>query len=155
VRVTWLVVVAGCWTSAPPPRVTPPRAAPTAVARAPFPLRSAWAGTYECTQGTTAVVLTLEAKRDGSLAAIFEFGPTPENPTVPTGSYQLRGTIRAGKEGTFEIALDPYEWIDAPDGYIMVSMSAHSSRKWQRLVGSIQHPSCGGIDVRRTDDGSD
>ena len=114
-------------------------------------MHTKWLGTYTCSQGLTRVTLTLDAKRDGSLAAIFEFGPTRDNPSIPKGSYRLRGTIRAGREGTFEIALDPDEWIAAPDGYIMVSMSATSSRRWQRLVGKIDHPSCGAIDVRRAD----
>ena len=115
-------------------------------------MHSRWEGTYRCSQGETAVMLTLDANKDGSLEAVFEFGPTPENPTVPTGSYKLRGIVRAGKEGSFDIALDPFEWLDQPDGYIMVSMSATSSRKWQRLVGRIDHPSCGEITVRRADE---
>lgn len=97
------------------------------------------------------MTITLDARRDGVLEAVFEFGPTPENPTVPHGAYRQRGTIRAGKLGTFDVALDPFEWIDQPDGYIMVSMSATSSRKWTRLVGRINHPSCGELDVRRAD----
>ena len=105
-----------------------------------------------CTQGQTEVLLTLDAKRDGALTAVFEFGPTAENPSIPHGAYRLRGIIREGKEGTFEILLEPTEWIDAPDGYIMVSLSATSSRQWLRLVGKIDHPSCGAIDVRRADE---
>ena len=121
------------------------------VAREPFPLHSKWEGHYQCSQGVTAMHLELTAQRDGKLTAIFEFGPTPENPTVPTGAYRLQGTIRVGKGGTFEIALAPHEWLVEPDGYIMVSFSATSSRKWRRLVGRIEHPACGELDVRRAD----
>lgn len=95
--------------------------------------------------------LELDAKPDGKLTAVFEFGPTPDNPQTANGAYRLSGTIRAGREGTFEIALDPLEWLTAPDGYIMTSLSATSSRKWGRLVGQINHPGCGELDVRRAD----
>jgi hypothetical protein len=152
VRVAWLVVMAGCWTTDPKPRATPMPDPPPPVVREPFPLHTRWLGTYMCSQGLTQVTLTLDAKRDGSLAAVFEFGPTRDNPTIPTGSYRLRGIIREGREGTFEIVLDPDQWIAEPPGYIMVSMSATSSRRWQRLVGRINHPSCGEIDVRRADE---
>lgn len=148
-RIAWLVLVAGCWTSTEPRQSTSPEAAPAA--REPFPLASKWKGRYRCSQGWTGMYLELSAKPDGKLTAIFEFSPTPENPTAATGAYRMVGTIRAHKEGTFAIALDPLEWIMAPDGYIMVSLEAISSRKWQRLVGSIKNPACGELDVRRAD----
>ena len=145
----WLVLLAACWTSSEPRATTYPDAAPTA--REPFPLASKWKGMYRCSQGPTAMYLELTAKPDGKLTAIFEFSATPENPTIATGAYRMVGTIRAGREGTFVIALDPLEWIMAPDGYIMVSLEATSSRKWQRLVGTIKNPACGELDVRRAD----
>lgn len=146
----WLVLLAGCWTGS---RATPPPADPdeAPAPREPFPLHSKWAGVYRCSQGLTAMYLELTAQPDGKLAAIFEFSATADNPTTATGAYRLAGTIRAGREGTFEITLDPLEWIMAPDGYIMVSLAATSSRKWQRLVGNIKHPACGELDVRRAD----
>ena len=121
------------------------------MSREPFPLTSKWKGRYQCSQGWTAMYLELSARPDGKLTAIFEFSPTPDNPTVATGVYRLAGTIRAGREGTFQISLDPLEWILAPDGYIMVSLEAISSRTWQRLVGTIKNPACGELDVRRAD----
>ncbi|MDQ3335800.1 MAG: hypothetical protein M4D80_11580 [Myxococcota bacterium] len=148
-RFVWLVLLAGCWTSsATKPTASPDEAPPQ---REPFPLHSKWTGVYRCSQGLTAMYLELTAKPDGNVTAIFEFSATAETPTTATGAYRLAGTIRAGREGTFEIKLDPLEWIMAPDGYIMVSLAATSSRKWQRLVGTIKHPACGELDVRRTD----
>ena len=122
-----------------------------AIARDTFPLHSEWLGTYSCTQGESAVALTLDAQRTGKLRATFEFGPTVENPHVPVGAYRLEGTIKPGPEGTFDVALEPVEWISEPDGYIMVPVRARSSRRWSRLVGRMVHGSCGVIDVRRTD----
>jgi hypothetical protein len=148
VRFAWLVLLAGCWTSS---EAVPDRVVVAPAAREPFPLHSKWSGVYRCSQGLSAMYLELTAKPDGKLTAIFEFSATPDNPTTATGAYRLVGTIRAGREGTFEIALDPLEWILAPDGYIMVSLAATSSRKWKRLVGAIKNPACGGLDVRRTD----
>lgn len=150
-RFAWLLLVTACWTAsdAPPPRTAELDDAP--IRREPFPLLSKWRGTYRCSQGASAMYLELVAKPNGKLTAVFSFGPTPDNPLIENGAYRLTGTIRAGREGTFEIALDPLEWIVAPDGYIMTPMSATSSRKWGRLVGRIDHPACGGLDVRRAD----
>ena len=106
---------------------------------------------YRCSQGETGVTLVLDADPSGALRAIFEFGPTEESPHLPAGAYKLLGTIKEGPEGTFEIVLEPAEWIIAPDGYIMVPVQARSSRRWQRLVGRMMHPSCGVLDVRRVD----
>ncbi len=151
-RLVWvLTLTAGCWTGSAAPRPTTPYPEPPPVVRDPYPLHSEWRGTYRCSQGITAMYLVLDARPDGTLAARFDFGPTADNPTIPTGSYRLVGTIAAGRQHTFEIRLDPSEWISAPDGYIMVAMSATSSRRWGRLVGRINHPSCGEVDVRRTD----
>ena len=152
VRAAWLwmaIAMAGaCWKTEEPRRATPfPESRP--VVRDPFPFKSEWRGTYRCTQGETAVTLVLDAQRDGLLRAVFEFGPTPENPHLPAGAYKLQGRIKAAPQGTFHITLEPVEWISAPDGYIMVPVQARSSRRWQRLVGRMMHPSCGAIDVRR------
>ena len=149
-RLAWIALVAGCWTASEPRR-TPAADDEVAAPRDPFPLHSKWRGTYRCSQGVIAMYLELTAKPDGTLNAIFEFSPTPDNPTVATGVYKLAGKITAWREGTFRIELDPLEWIMAPDGYIMVPLAATSSRKWQRLVGAIKHPNCGELDVRRAD----
>jgi hypothetical protein len=153
VRVAWLVLACGCWTapgvSGEPRRTEAVEDRP--IVRESYPRRSKWTGMYRCSQGWSAVVLDLIAQPDGKLDATFTFGPTPENPTIPMGVYRLSGTIRAFKEGAFQIVLVPTKWVDQPTGYIMVPMSATSSRKWQRLVGTIDHPTCGELDVRRAD----
>lgn len=152
-----LVVIAGCWAGAP--RAETPAVDDDddlfAMPRDRFPLHSEWRGEYRCTQGRTAVTLTLDARPSGALRAVFEFGPHPENPDVPAGAYRLAGRIRSGPEGTFDIALQPRAWIRQPVGYIMVPVKARSSRRWLRLVGRMLHPSCGAIDVRRTDERTD
>ena len=151
------MIASGCWTGhaprseAPAHDDAPPDDDLFTTERDAFPLHSEWLGTYSCTQGETAVALTLDAQRDGKLRATFEFGPTVANPHVPVGAYRLAGTIKRGPEGTFDVALDPVEWITAPDGYIMVPVKARSSRRWSRLVGRMMHGSCSVIDVRRTD----
>ena len=144
-------VASACWTEREARPQTPyPVSKP--IVREPFPLRSEWRGVYRCSQGETGVTLVLDADRSGALRAVFEFGPTAENPHLPSGAYKLLGTIQAGPEGTFDIALEPAEWINAPDGYIMVPVQARSSRRWQRMVGRMMNPSCGTLDVRRVDD---
>jgi hypothetical protein len=152
VRVVGLFVLAGCWsgTDAAPAKTPYPDDAPPEK-HEPFPLHSEWRGTYRCSQGLTNVFLKLDAQRDGSLQVIFEFGPTDDNPMIQSGAYELRGTIKESIQHTFDVAVQPFEWIQQPPGYTMTPFSAKSSRRWTRLVGSILHPNCGELDVRRSD----
>jgi hypothetical protein len=150
----WIVaLLAACWRGAPSQRAPAHDDDEVAPAfREPFPLRSRWSGTFRCSQGLTAVVLDLTARPDGALDATFTFGPTPENPLVPAGTYRLSGTIRAFAEGAFKIELRPERWIgQGPDGYVMTPVSGTSSRRWRRIAGKIEHPACGALDVRRSD----
>lgn len=142
--------VAGCWTGGarvPPALEEPPRA----TAREPYPRHSEWEGTYRCSQGESAMRLVLDATAGGKVTAVFVFGPTADAPDTERGAYRLTGTIKLGPEGTFELALVPDAWIDEPDGYTMTPLRARSSRKQRRMVGRIEHPACGTLDVRRTD----
>jgi hypothetical protein len=154
VRLVWVVVLlVACWRGTPSQHAAVAADdAPVRALREPFPLRSRWSGTFRCAQGITAVVLDLTARPDGKVDATFTFGPTPENPLVPGGTYRLSGTIRAFSQGAFKLELRPERWIGrGPDGYVMVPMSGTSSRRWRRMVGKLEHPSCGALDVRRSD----
>jgi hypothetical protein len=146
-----LVLLAACWTGASQRAPAHDDASTTAL-REPFPLRSRWSGTFRCSQGITALVLDLTARPDGKVDATFTFGPTPDNPLVPAGTYRLSGTIRAFAEGAFKIELRPERWIgQGPEGYLMTGLSGTSSRRWHRIAGKIEHPGCGELDVRRSD----
>jgi hypothetical protein len=151
VRWSLAAVLASCWIAPVPPE---PATAPSRVVvatRAPRTMETAWLGHYTCTQGDTSVNLRVAWGADGGASAVFEFGPLPENPTVPAGSYTLRGVVRDDPSGAFEVELVPDRWIERPDGYVMVGVHAVSDVARTRLVGRIDMAGCGALEVSRTD----
>lgn len=94
-----------------------------------------WSGTYNCLQGNTALRLKTLMSSDGTVKALFEFGPTAGNNNVPNGSFLLKGTIRSS-DGYLE--LFPEYWISQPPGYAMVGLSG-------KLAGNTYSGSVTGV----------
>lgn len=94
-------------------------------------------GGYGCNQGLTSLVLTIEDVDGQALTATFEFGPHPDNPDVPTGSYLMEGNYVDG-----EMILHGVEWIDQPQGYVMVDLRLYSELGVDphRIYGIVQAP---------------
>lgn len=109
-----------------------------------------WTGRYICGQGVTALNLTIaKAATPNALTATFRFGPLPENPEVPKGAYQMRGTFDAGSR---HVRLDGVKWIDAPIGYVMVGLDGHVSESGNRITGSVPDMfPCSAFEVWRPD----
>jgi hypothetical protein len=152
-KLALVVALAGCWTNGPdpaPPVMVEPHAPPPAQPRA-----SEWVGTYVCPQGRTAVTLTIEHRctktEHGNCAVdgVFEFGPSPENPRVPHGSYRYAGTVTFAVTGEILLAAQPREWIDQPAGYTSVGFVATSDPGRRTLHGRIVEPQCGEIELHR------
>jgi hypothetical protein len=152
-----LVLLAGCWTNVPPP-TSPPVPGPGPSESRPYaesfrhqrpassgprnsiPRRSVWTGTYICTQGLTAVTLTLELSASGELEGLYEFGPVPSNPTVPEGSFELTGHLMANGRQSFTGELEPGEWIRRPPTYTAIAMTIEANGR--DMVGVIKSPNC-------------
>lgn len=145
------ILLAGCW-AAPPPAAPPPAraAAGSATQVAELPAHTVWIGRYECAQGVTAVQLTLDVEPMGRARAIFDFGALADNPTVPNGSYRLRGTYEA-KDDAVDVWLQPEEWIDRPDNYEMVGLHAGIDASRRGLRGRILNDACSWFDAKRSD----
>lgn len=111
-----------------------------------LPVESVWEGRYLCAQGATALTLTVRPAGPDAVTAIFAFGPTPENPEVPRGSYSMRGLLSAGSH---TVHLVPERWIAQPRGYVMVGMSGTFDVQGGTMQGRIDHPSCGPFQLRR------
>jgi hypothetical protein len=94
--------------------------------------------------------VTINVERDGRARAIFDFGPHADNPTIPKGSYRLRGTAKP-LDDAIDVSLQPDEWIDRPDGYEMVGILGGIDAERRGLRGRILNDSCGWLDVKRTD----
>lgn len=109
-----------------------------------------WTGRYICGQGVTALNLTItKAASPSALTATFRFGPLPENPEVPKGTYQMRGTYDSPSR---HVRLDGVRWIDAPSGYIMVGLDGHVNASGSRITGSVPNMfPCSSFEVWRPD----
>ncbi len=148
-RAVPFLFLAACWsasTPAPPPSLhnaTPPSATD-------LPAHTVWTGRYECAQGVTAVQLTLDIEPDGRARAIFDFGPLADNPTLPNGSFRMRGTARPLDEA-IDVHLSPDEWIDRPDNYEMVALHVGIDKARRGMRGRMLNDSCDWLDAKRMD----
>ncbi len=165
-----MVAVGGCWheprgqiatpaasataaqiaTSSEPRRVAPvhPIVAPLHTrgsGRVAFPSHSVWSGTYTCNQGLTGVTLSIDLD-DIDASAVFEFSAVPSNPSVPTGSSRMKGTITQTAAGA-SVDLVPDGWISQPPGWFLVGVNATSDGV--EMHGTINASTCGAIDLTR------
>lgn len=109
-----------------------------------------WEGTYVCGQGLSSMTLTIDADALGAASIRYDFGPTPSNPTIPkTGAFILTGSLIRAKDGSFTGEFIPREWLEQPDGYLMLPLSL-ASDDGLHLRGTIHHASCSDFQATRT-----
>ena len=91
-------------------------------------LKGTWNGTYIAYQGKTKVRIDIKSvTRDGFISkGTFNFSAVPTNPSVPSGSYTLKGGY---DKQTGEIVFAGSEWLVHPSGYIFIEIHA-----WVDLV---------------------
>jgi hypothetical protein len=125
------------------------RAEHTEVVATPAPAaHSLWRGRYECAQGATALTLTLDLTPGGAATAVFDFGPLPENPSVPTGRYVMRGTLAPSPPGA-TLTLSPDRWISRPADYVMVGLRMRIDEAMTTMSGRVDGPSCSVVSLVR------
>lgn len=115
----------------------------------PSPVAGSWRGKYVCTQGVTALNMSITDKPGGRLEASFSFGPLPSNPQVPRGAYLMDGSYDAK---TGRITLQPRRWTREPDGYVMVGMDGRLSDLGLYISGAIDGPGCDSFELVRSED---
>lgn len=98
-----------------------------------------WRGAYVCAQGNTALALTIEPRKDGTLAALFHFEAAPDNPEVPTGCFEMNGRH---DPATGRLAFSPVRWLRRPPFYVMVGLEGRVSGGGQRIEGRVLGPGC-------------
>ena len=91
-------------------------------------LKGTWNGTYVAYQGKTKVKIIIRSvTRDGFISSgTFNFSAVPTNPSVPSGSYTLKGGY---DRQTGEVVFAGNEWLVHPSGYIFIEIHA-----WVDLV---------------------
>lgn len=109
-------------------------------------LRGTWRGAYQCAQGNTALALSIEPRKDGSLGALFHFEAATDNPGVPTGCFEMQGRF---DPATGAVALRPLRWVLRPADYLMVGLAGRLSGRGERLEGQVQGPGCTAFLVER------
>lgn len=114
-----------------------------------IPPFSVWIGSYTCPQGPTSMRLTIEARSSGQAVATFEFGPHPDNRSLPRGEYRLTGTVRLLARGHLSMKLVPDRWITQPEGWTMTGLTAMSDLEQEALDGKIDSEACGELSARR------
>jgi hypothetical protein len=106
-----------------------------------------WTGKYICTQGVTALRLTIAQGQGQAITATFNFGPLPENPEVPKGAYRMEG---AYDPATRHMKLSGVKWIDAPPDYVMVGLDGRMTQSGDAIVGDVPDLfGCTDFEVRR------
>jgi clan AA aspartic protease (TIGR02281 family) len=110
-------------------------------------IASQYDGHYSCAQGMTSLTIQLLKPEIGSQAsAIFKFGPSPANPSVPFGAFLLRGTVNPNG-GRLE--LQPLSWLSQPPGYVMVGLSGISSDRGRSFEGMVYGVGCTAFSINR------
>ena len=105
-------------------------------------LAGGWTGTYTCLQGVTALDLSVQERKGGTLAAQFHFHADPTNPGVPEGCYNMRGTYDAASR---RLSLAATSWVRRPRGYVTVDMEGTRDRAGSLLAGRILSEGCTGF----------
>ncbi len=97
-----------------------------------------YTGTYIHTQGLTALDFTVEkTSRNGEWHAVFSFYAHPDNPGVPSGSYQMIGkVVERFNDGTVKVAFTGTEWISRPDNYYFVDFTGVFSADGKALTST-------------------
>jgi hypothetical protein len=106
-----------------------------------------WTGKYICGQGITALRLHISRGRGQAITAIFDFGPLPENPELPTGAYRMAGTYDPASR---HMKLSGVNWIQAPPDYVMVGLDGRMTASGDTISGFVPDLfGCTDFEVRR------
>lgn len=113
----------------------------------PLTVAGEWTGRYICGQGITRLDLSIEQGKANQITATFRFGPLPENPDVPTGSYRMEGTYDPILR---HVQLEGVKWIQYPQNYIMVGLDGRMEPDGGRIRGIVPRMfNCSEFDVKR------
>jgi hypothetical protein len=98
-----------------------------------------WRGTYLCGQGVTGARLTVQREAGSAIEARFDFFAVPMNPGVPSGAFELQGTVDVARHS---IRLVPTRWIHQPLGYAWAGITGVYDPVTGALDGRIMSDAC-------------
>ncbi len=109
------------------------------------PMDGVWVGEYACAQGKTALALTIQEAPNGA-RVLFQFSGTPQNPTIPMGSFEMMAAADPFSGG---LVFKPVRWVQQPTGYTMVGLKGKLYDQ-NTLMGDVTGaPGCTTFIVRR------
>ena len=105
----------------------------------PADWQGVWRGHYVCTQGVTALTLTIKRDEENRLTASFAFHAHPGNPNIPSGEFGM-----TGKPGPTprHLALHARSWIKQPASYVTVGLDGDYDPATGYFRGTVDGPGC-------------
>lgn len=102
-------------------------------------LSGTWEGTYTCSQGLTNLKLVIDAQNLDDIDAVFIFSAHPSNPNVPSGSFKMVGTYKSFNSPDISgvLNLQGDSWINRPNGYLTVDLSANVDTQAKSISGNV------------------
>ncbi len=102
-------------------------------------------GSYVCSGVATALRLDLQARPDGSITGVFEFGGyrIPGDDGYSIGSFVLKGTWSGA-----HYVLKADHWIKQPQGYTMIDLEGDLTSLG--TAGKVLYSSCDSYAVKRS-----
>lgn len=107
-------------------------------------LNGTWEGTYICRQGLTSLKLVITAKSSNDIDAVFNFFAHPSNPSVPSGSFRMKGsyTVSNSQNTPALLNLKGTSWIKQPPGWITVDLRGNVFVSDGKIIGDVTTPGC-------------
>jgi hypothetical protein len=106
-----------------------------------------WEGLYVCPQGATRLRLSLNEGPSHTVEAVFAFSSPDAASRIPSGCFSLRGTH---DPATGRMTLKQSDWIQQPEGWIMVDMEGWVDVTTGSYDGVIKTAGCSVFGVKRS-----
>ncbi len=107
---------------------------------------SEWSGSYVCNQGLTNLTLTITRQGSADLTAVFAFSEHPDNPGVPSGSFNMVGTFDPNGD---VVELDATDWIRQPQGWGTVDLEGVLDPTQSHIEGEVLFNGCSSFSVSK------
>jgi hypothetical protein len=112
----------------------------------PDALPGVWQGEYQCPQGRTYLLLSVDAAKMGKAQAVFYFFPPPGTNPGETGCFTM--TADADKVSG-SILLRQGRWLQQPPNYIMIDLKGELSPDGDRFTGKVVEDMCGAFTLTK------
>jgi D-alanyl-D-alanine carboxypeptidase len=112
-------------------------------------LNGSWEGTYVCRQGLTNLKLVITAKDANNIEGVFNFSAHPSNPSVPSGSFRMKGSYRSSPSpgAPASLELKGTTWITQPSNWVTVDLRGDVRASERKITGRVITPGCSSFEL--------